>query len=76
MPAASYFAYLQDMMKQRDAALVGLGFHKLEQRAYLEPLGVPRVTSLEVDRRLKMQALSKCQLKSKIYMRWKRFLRS
>lgn len=36
-------------MKQRNAALVGLGFCELEQRAYLEPLGVPCVTSLKVD---------------------------
>lgn len=50
MAAASHFVYLQDVMEQRDAALVGLGFCELEQRADLEPLGVPCVTSLEVDR--------------------------
>lgn len=63
MAAVSVLVYLQDVMKQRDAALVGLGLCKLEQRANLEPLSVPCVTSLEVDRRLKMQALSECQLK-------------
>lgn len=42
--------YLQDVMKQRNAALVGLGLCELEQRADLEPLSVPCVTSLEVDR--------------------------
>lgn len=36
-------------MKQRNAALVGLGFCELEQGANLEPLGVPSVTSLKVD---------------------------
>lgn len=50
-------------MKQRYAALVSLGLCELEQRADFEPLRVPCVTSLEVGRRLKMQALSKCQLK-------------
>lgn len=62
MAAVCQFVYLQDVMKQRNAALVGLGLGELEQRADLEPLSVPCVTSLEVDRRLKMQALSKCQL--------------
>lgn len=47
--AAGQFAYLQDVMKQRNAALVGLGFCELEQGANLEPLGVPSVTSLKVD---------------------------
>lgn len=42
--------YLQDVMEQRDAALVGLGLSQLEQRADLEALCVPSVTSLEVDR--------------------------
>ena len=65
MAAPSQFVYLQDVMKQRNAALVGLGFRELEQRADLEPLGVPRVTPLEVDGWLKMQAPSKCQ------QRWK-----
>lgn len=36
-------------MKQRNAALVGLGFCELEQGANLEALGVPSVTSLKVD---------------------------
>lgn len=63
MAAVNQFVYLQDVMKQRDAALVGLGLCKLEQRADLEPLCVPCVTSLEVDRGLKMQAPSECQLK-------------
>lgn len=49
MAAVSHFVYLQEVMKQRDAALVGLGLSELEQRADLEPLGVPRVTSLEVE---------------------------
>lgn len=48
--AGSQFVYLQDVMKQRNAALVGLGLCELEQRADLEPLSVPCVTSLEVDR--------------------------
>lgn len=63
MAAVSRFLYLQDVMKQRNAALVGLGLRELEQRADLEPLGVPCVASLEVEQRLKMQALSKCQLR-------------
>lgn len=50
MADVSLFVYLQDVMKQRNAALVGLGLCKLEQRADLEPLGIPCVTSLEVDR--------------------------
>lgn len=37
-------------MKQRNAALVGLRLCKLEQRANLETLSVPCVTSLEKDR--------------------------
>ena len=41
--------YLQDVMKQRNAALVGLGLCEFEQRADLEPCSVPRVTSLKVD---------------------------
>lgn len=49
MVGLSHFVYLQDVMEQRNAALVGLGFCELEQRADLEPLGVPRVTPLEVD---------------------------
>ncbi len=48
--AGSQFVYLQDVMKQRNAALVGLSFCELEQRADLEPLSVPCVTPLEVDR--------------------------
>lgn len=63
MAAVSYFAHLQDVVKQRNAALVGLGLCKLEQRADLEALCVPCVTSLEVDPRLKMQAAFKCRLK-------------
>jgi len=74
--AVSRFVYLQDVMKQRDAALVGLGLRELEQGADLEPLGVPRVTSLEAERRFKRQAPSKCRFKSKIYTRRKRFLHS
>lgn len=50
MAAVSHFVYLQDVMKQRNAALVGLGLCKLEQRAELESLSVSCVTSLEVDR--------------------------
>lgn len=50
MAAVSQFVYLQDVMKQCNAALVGLGLRKLEQRADLEPLCVPCVTSLEVGR--------------------------
>ena len=53
MAAVSQFEYLQDVMKQRDAALVGLGLCELEQRADLEPLSVPCVTSLEVNRFIK-----------------------
>lgn len=63
MVAVGLFAYLQDVMKQRNAALVSLRFCELEQRADFEALCVPRVTSLKVDRRLKMQTPSKCQLK-------------
>lgn len=55
--AAGRFAYLQDVMKQRNAALVGLSFCELEQGANLEPLGVPSVTSLKVDQWLKMQTV-------------------
>lgn len=50
-------------MKQRDAALVGLGLCELEQRANLEALCVPCVTSLEIDPLLETRALSKRQLK-------------
>ena len=50
MVAVNQFVYLQDVMKQCNTALVGLGLCKLEQRADLEPLSVPCVTSLEVDR--------------------------
>lgn len=49
-------------MKQSNSALVGLSLCELEQRANLEPLGIPSVTSLEVDRSLKMQDPSKRQL--------------
>lgn len=55
MAAVSQFVYLQDVMKERNAALVGLSLCELEQRADLETLGVPCVTSLEVDRWLKME---------------------
>lgn len=50
MAAVSQFVYLQDVMKERNAALVGLSLCELEQRADLETFGVPCVTSLEVDR--------------------------
>lgn len=63
MAAVSQSVYLQDVMKQCNAGLVGFGLCKLEQRADLEPLGVPCVTSLEVDRSLKMQVPFKCQFK-------------
>lgn len=46
-------------MEQRYAALVGLGLGELEQRADLEPLCVPRVTSLDVEQPLNMQDLSR-----------------
>lgn len=67
--------YLQDVMKQGNAALVGLGLCELEQRAELEPLCVPCVTSLEEDGRLKIQTSSNVSL-SKIYTRQRSFLHS
>lgn len=53
--ALSQFVYLQDVMKQRNAALVGLSLCKLEQRADLEAFGIPCVTSLEGDPYLNME---------------------
>lgn len=52
MAAVSLLVYLQDVVKECNAAPVGLGLCKLEQRADLEPLSVPCVTSLETDRRI------------------------
>lgn len=45
--AAGQFGYLQDVMEQCNAALVGLSLCELEQGADLEALGVPGVTSLK-----------------------------
>lgn len=47
MAAVRQSAYLQDVMEQRDAALVGLRLRQLQERADLEALSVPRVTPLE-----------------------------
>lgn len=45
--AVRQFEYLQDVMEQRDAALVGLRLRELQQRADLEPLSIPRVAPLK-----------------------------
>lgn len=45
--AAASVSYLQDVMEQSDAALVGLGLGELQQGADLETLSVPGVTSLK-----------------------------
>lgn len=66
MAAVNHLAYLQDVMEQRNAALVGLGLGELEQRADLEPLCVPCVTPLEAEPRLNMQDFSKCQMEFNI----------
>lgn len=44
---AASVSYLQDVMEQSDAALVGLGLGELQQGADLETLSVPGVTSLK-----------------------------
>lgn len=51
----SPFVYLQNVMKQRNAGLVGFSLCQLEQRADLEAFGVPCVTSLEGNRYLNME---------------------
>lgn len=66
MAAVNHLVYLQDVMEQRDAALVGLGLGELEERTDLEPLCVPCVTPLEVEPRLNMQDFSKCQMELNI----------
>lgn len=45
--AAAQFWYLQDVMEQGDAALVGFGLCELQQGVDLETHSIPRVTSLE-----------------------------
>lgn len=39
--------YLQDVMQQRNAALVGLGLRELQQRVNLETHSIPSVAPLE-----------------------------
>lgn len=50
-------------MKQRNAALVGLGLCEFQQRVNLETHSIPRVTSLQRPPIINMQDLSKDLLK-------------
>lgn len=50
-------------MKQRNAALVGLGLSEFQQRVDLETHSIPRVTSLERTPTINMQDLAKELLK-------------